>query len=324
MKTQKKKTRLPSLMAALLLSITGAAHAQVVPNSDFASCVATTPRYPVLIDNANATMKVYVYDVTYGANPSPDACPGWTFIKGSSNTYVTVVQSNTTAPNPPAVGTKAIWLNEVGASASTTVTGLIPGQTYTLSVDAWLDDRKFDTALKADLGGSTGTLTLPLSSGQKTLSVDLCAKTSTAPLVLTEASTTVASPVFTNVRLVDAKKPCAGMFTVGGTLSGLAKTQSIVLLNNAGNPITLSANGSFTFPGALNDASAYAVTVGKQPTNQVCTVAFSQGSIASAHVTNVSVSCGASTIGVPVNSPWMLLLATLGVAGLATRWRRKG
>lgn len=313
-------------MAALLLSAASAADAQVVPNSDFASCSTATPLTPfnILVHTiANGSMTAKLYGITYGANPSPDTCPGWTFIKGSSNTYLTVVESNSAAPNPPAAGTKAIWLNEVGASASTTVTGLIPGQTYTFSVDAWLDDRKFTTALKADLGGSTGTLNLPLSGGQQTLSIDLCAKTSAAPLVLTEASTTTASPVFTNVRLVDAKKPCAGMFTVGGTLYGLAPGQSIVLLNNAGNPITLSASGPFTFPGALNDASAYAVTVGTQPKGQVCTVALGGGTIAGAHVTNVSVSCAESTVGVPVDSPWMLLLATLGVAGLAARRRRK-
>ncbi len=100
----------------------------------------------------------------------------------------------------------------------------------------------------------------------------------------------------------------------------------MTLLDNGGNPITLSADGTFTFPGALNDGSAYAVTVGTQPNGQVCTVTRSSGAIASANVTNVLVSCTTTTTGisaVPSDAPWMLLLATLGVAGLAARRHRR-
>lgn len=396
------------LWAALMLSITGAAQAQVVPNGNFASCsTAAGPIGASVV--AGGVLTVSRYSVTYGANPSPDVCPGWTFTKGSSTVYLSVVTANTSAGNPPAVGTKAIWLNEEVSTASTTVTGLIPGQTYALSVDAWSDDVVAATALDVDFGGSKGTLSLAAGSGQQTTSVELCAKATTASLVLAEGGATGSSPIFTNVRVVDAKKPCAGMFTLGGTLSGLASGQTVVLLNNAGNPITLGADGTFTFPGtlndggtyavtvgtqpsgqvctvtrgggtisganvtdvlvtctqsrftvggtlsglaagqsvvllnnagdpvtlnadgtftfpaAVNDASAYAVTVGTQPKGQVCTVTRGSGSVAGANVTNVLVTCTAAEVAVapvPVDSPWMLLLATLGVAGLAARRRR--
>jgi hypothetical protein len=79
-------------------------------------------------------------------------------------------------------------------------------------------------------------------------------------------------------------------FAIGGTVSGLAGT-GLVLRNNAGTDIAVSANGAFTFP-ALAQGSAYAVTVPTQPTQpwQTCTVTNGTGT-ANAAVTNVAVNC---------------------------------
>lgn len=79
-------------------------------------------------------------------------------------------------------------------------------------------------------------------------------------------------------------------FSVGGTVSGLGSGRNLVLRNNGGNDLTVSANGSFTFPAALNSGSAYAVTVQTQPTGQTCTVSNGSGT-ASANVSSVAVSC---------------------------------
>jgi Galactose oxidase, central domain/Kelch motif len=88
--------------------------------------------------------------------------------------------------------------------------------------------------------------------------------------------------------------------TIGGTLSGLATGASVILEDNGGDALTLSANGSFTFKTAVTGPTdAYAVTVNTQPTtpNQICTVANGSGT-ASANVTNVAVTCVLSyTIG---------------------------
>ena len=86
--------------------------------------------------------------------------------------------------------------------------------------------------------------------------------------------------------------------TIGGTLSGLATGASVILQNNGGDALTLTANGPFTFKTPVTGPTdAYAVTVNAQPTtpNQICTVDPTTGSgIASANVTNVAVSCVAS------------------------------
>ena len=80
-------------------------------------------------------------------------------------------------------------------------------------------------------------------------------------------------------------------FTIGGNVSGLGAGKSVVLLNNGGDALTRNANGSFTFATPLANGAAYAVTVGTQPVGQTCTVSNGTGTVASANVTNVAVSC---------------------------------
>jgi environmental stress-induced protein Ves len=81
-------------------------------------------------------------------------------------------------------------------------------------------------------------------------------------------------------------------FTVGGTVSGLKGT-GLVLQNNAGDNVTVNADGTFAFPTTLTSAAAYAVTVKTQPSNlsQTCTVTNGTGNVTSANITNVAVAC---------------------------------
>ena len=88
-------------------------------------------------------------------------------------------------------------------------------------------------------------------------------------------------------------------YTLGGTVSGLTGTGTgLVLQNNGGNNLAVSANGAFTFLTALKKGSSYSVTVLTQPSGQSCTVANGTGSV-SGNVTNVAVTCvtNAFTVG---------------------------
>src|SRR6266571_1475302 len=87
----------------------------------------------------------------------------------------------------------------------------------------------------------------------------------------------------------------ASSFAIGGTTSGLSGT--VVLQNNGGDNLAVSANGTFTFSTAIAGGTAYSVTVLTQPTNpsQSCTVTNGSGTVGSANVTNVAVSCVANT-----------------------------
>ena len=81
--------------------------------------------------------------------------------------------------------------------------------------------------------------------------------------------------------------------TIGGNVTGLATGASVILQNNGGDSLTVTANGPFTFKTPVTGPTdAYAVTVNTQPTtpNQICTVTNGSGT-ASANVTNVAVNC---------------------------------
>ncbi len=92
----------------------------------------------------------------------------------------------------------------------------------------------------------------------------------------------------------------AAVFRVGGTVAGL-EGDGLVLQNNGGDSVSVSASGAFTFPTALLGGSPYAVTVKTQPSapTQTCTVANDSGSIGAANVSNVAVTCTTSkfTVG---------------------------
>jgi hypothetical protein len=80
-------------------------------------------------------------------------------------------------------------------------------------------------------------------------------------------------------------------FTVGGTVSGLAGNE-VVLQNNGGDDLVVSANGGFTFS-PQDDGTDYEATVATLPTNpsQTCSVANGTGTLAGADVTDVEVTC---------------------------------
>ena len=79
-------------------------------------------------------------------------------------------------------------------------------------------------------------------------------------------------------------------YTVGGTVSGL-NGAGLVLQNNGGDNLAISANGAFTFSTPLKKHASYSVTVLTQPSGQTCTVANGSGSIGGDKVTNVAVTC---------------------------------
>lgn len=91
-------------------------------------------------------------------------------------------------------------------------------------------------------------------------------------------------------------------FTLGGTLSGLAAGQTVVLQNQGGDDLRLSANGSFQFATPLASGAAYAVTVMTAPASQRCTVTHGSGQ-AQADVRDVAVACTSGPATPPPGTP---------------------
>lgn len=79
--------------------------------------------------------------------------------------------------------------------------------------------------------------------------------------------------------------------SIGGTVTGLVG--HLVLQNNAGDDLKLSADGKFTFATTLVEGSDYKVSVRTQPLWQFCTITKDTGK-ASADVSDVTVACSAA------------------------------
>ena len=83
-----------------------------------------------------------------------------------------------------------------------------------------------------------------------------------------------------------------GGYTVGGTVTGLTGS-GLVLQNNGGHDLGISADGSFTFTTRQAYGTAYAVTVKTQPSAppQNCMVTNGSGTVGAVNVTDVAVAC---------------------------------
>ena len=239
-----------------------------------------------LLDNADAAHSVTVsadgsftfpvpvtagasYAVTVGTQPTQQTCT-------VSNAAGAGVVANVTGV--------AVTCSTNTYAIGGTVTGLTAAQQVTL-----LDNADAGHALTLSANGSF-TFPVPVNYGagysvtvgtqptQQTCSVSNGAGTGVVADV-----TTVAVTCSTDT------------YSVSGTLSGLTAPE-VTLLNNAdaGHALTLSANGSFTFPVPVSYGASYAVTVGTQPTQQLCTVTNGAGASVVANITNVAVSCAIS------------------------------
>jgi putative esterase len=137
------------------------------------------------------------------------------------------------------------------------------------------------TQLKLSAAGSTLTLS---QNGTARITATDTSLTSGAPGIMAYGTGTADNWAGSGVAT-------SGPYTVGGTVSGLASGATVVLQNNFGNDLSVTASGAFTFGTALATGAAYNVTVRTSPPGQTCTVASGTGTVGSANVTNVAVTC---------------------------------
>jgi hypothetical protein len=97
------------------------------------------------------------------------------------------------------------------------------------------------------------------------------------------------SPVVSN--------PAPATYTIGGGISGLTD-QGLVLLNGTDTATPNPGDLSFTFPTAVAAGTPYAVTVQIQPATLDCTVANGTGTVGTANVTDVAVTCAANAFSI--------------------------
>lgn len=117
-----------------------------------------------------------------------------------------------------------------------------------------------------------------------TYRVTLQAQPADQQCTLAAASGSIASSDFADIAVVCVDKP-----RVGGTISGLDGT--VVLQNNGADDLSVSANGTFTFARSAAAGDNYQVTVRTQPASRQCTVTSGSGTLGTADVTSVVVTC---------------------------------
>ena len=187
-------------------------------------------------------------------------------------------------------GTVAVGVTVAGLSG----TGLVlQNGTDFLTITGTTTTTQFKTAIPF---GQTYNVTV---SQQPTSPAQTC--------TVTNGSGTATQGVTINVQVT-----CSlGTISIGGSVSGYSSGTGFILQNNGGDNLTISKNGTFTFPTLVPVNATYKVTVFSQPSgpNQTCTVTNGTGT-AAANVTNISVVCPAVFHPIDVN-----VVGVLGSSG---------
>ncbi|WP_310630022.1 hypothetical protein [Paraburkholderia sp.] len=201
--------------------------------------------------------------------------------------------------------TLTLTLDPTGASFATAVgqKGALWTRSYTIpnhaqSVGGSVSGLVGSVALQNN-GGDTLTLsgdgvftfpTLIAAGGAYSVSIKTQPATQTCSVSNgTGTIATIGAAAVQNVSVVCS----TNVHTVGGTVSGLAGSLSVQ--DNGGDTLAISSDGAFTFPTAIAQGGAYAVTVLSMPANQTCTVGNGSGTMGSGAVQNVSIVCSAIT-----------------------------
>jgi uncharacterized repeat protein (TIGR03803 family) len=144
-------------------------------------------------------------------------------------------------------------------------------------------------ALAVAAGSTSFTMPTPVAFGN---SYSVVVQTAPAGLTCTAGNASGTMPASNVAGVVIT---CSDQsYTVGGTISGLASS-GMVLVNGSDAFAVNSGASSFTMPTAVAYTSAYAVTVQTQPTGLTCSVSNGTGTMSSAAVTNIAVTCSANT-----------------------------
>jgi hypothetical protein len=119
----------------------------------------------------------------------------------------------------------------------------------------------------------------------------------------------------------------SGQGNISVSVNGLLANTSVVLQNNGGNNLTISANGTFSFNGVYTVGLPYSITVWTQPAGETCTVTSNSSGVIPNAAVLVAVTCIPNAVSgvlrsVPVpTTPLNVIPVTLdaGPPGIATR-----
>ncbi|HEX5192329.1 MAG TPA: alpha/beta hydrolase-fold protein [Solirubrobacteraceae bacterium] len=210
---------------------------------------------------------------------------------------------NVTVKSSPS-GESCSVSNGSGTNGSANVTNvavtcvLLPPATYSVGGTA---TGVSGTLVLQDNGGddlnvsANGSFTFPtkIASGGA-YNVTVKSSPSGETCSVSNGSGTIGAGNVTNVTVTCVtSQPPPNSYSIGGAVSGLSGI--VVLQDNGGDDLNVGANGSFTFPTKIATGATYRVTVASNPAGQTCTVAGGSGTVGSANVTTVTVTCAAAS-----------------------------
>jgi N-acetylneuraminic acid mutarotase len=201
------------------------------------------------------------YDVIFLSQPTGENC---TITNGSG----TVTSSDVAV---------TVICTPINYTVSGAVSGLLSGNSVTLQ-----DNGANDTIVSANSGFS---FSAPVASGSS-YSVTVSNQPAGQNCSVSNGSGTIAGVAISNVAVACSDNN----YNIGVTVSGL-NAVGLVLEDNGGDNLHVSANGNVNFATPVASGSSYAVTVLSQPTGQTCTVTSGSGAVTSADVTGIPVSC---------------------------------
>ena len=79
-------------------------------------------------------------------------------------------------------------------------------------------------------------------------------------------------------------------FTIGGTVSGLAESEYLIVTNGV-DELTITEDGAFTFPTPVTDGGSYSVTVTSDPIGQTTSLERGTGTATGGNVTDINITC---------------------------------
>ncbi|MGB6688138.1 MAG: hypothetical protein WBE76_09885 [Terracidiphilus sp.] len=237
-----------------------------------------------VIRNGNFTFTALVpggdsYDVTVGVQPVSAVC---TVAGGTGKVKAADIKS---------VKVTCAQLYSIGGA----VTGLGSKESVTL-----LDNHANPLTVKAN-GSFKFSKELP---SKATYDVTVAAQPAGESCVVNKGAGKVGTANVTDIA-VACHATVVATYSIGGMVTGLSANTSVVLVDNNTNPATVSVDGGFTFSTKLASGAGYDVSVKTQPTGETCTVANASGTVKSANVTNVAVTCSPNTTGGGGSGIWL-------------------
>lgn len=255
--------------------------------------------------------RVQWYKVNGNSETAISGATGHTYTPASLGEYVYSV-TNAGVPELPNLKSHKITVT-IGYKLGGSVSGLATNRTVVLG------ERKQSLELSVS---NNGAFTFPSAITKGSDYEAFIKKQPTGQICTIQNATGTITADVTNIR-VSCRLDGNNKYSIGGKASGLANGEQLVVQNNGGDDLTISANGVFTFATKLPNGSHYDVSIKTQPSTQTCTLSRKSGLVALVSVTDIDIQCPTSSISpqqakpVPGLSTFALFLMTLLISGVA-------